>query len=129
MTITFPGGKKVEAHFEGFTVLTDQPQEGGGEGSAPAPMDLFLTSIGTCTGFYALSFCQKHGIPTEDITLQMNVKRDENTHLATNIIIDILVPLEFPEKYQKAVIKAAETCTVKKHLEHPPKITISCRKP
>jgi len=50
MEIRFPGGKKVEALFDGFTVNTDQSVADGGAGSAPSPLDLFLTSIVTCTG-------------------------------------------------------------------------------
>ena len=50
MRIRFPGNKKVNADFDGFSLATDQPIEAGGDGSAPAPFDLFLASIGTCAG-------------------------------------------------------------------------------
>ena len=56
MAIYFPGGKRVFADFGGFTIETDQPAQGGGDDSAPAPFDLFLASIGTCAGIYALGF-------------------------------------------------------------------------
>ena len=62
MDIRFPGGKKVDAVYKGFTVKTDQPRGEGGDGSAPEPFDLFLASIGTCAGIYALSFCQARGV-------------------------------------------------------------------
>ena len=124
MEIRFPGGKKVEALFDDFTVTTDQPVVDGGSGSAPSPFDLFLASIGTCTGYYVLSFCQKNNIPTEEMKLTARFLRNPTTHLVENIRIDIQVPREFPEKYKKAVIKAAEVCTVKRHLEQPPRIDI-----
>lgn len=125
MQIRFPGGKAVEALFNGFSVKTDQPITDGGSGSAPSPFDLFLASIGTCTGYYVLSFCQKNNIPTEKITLTGRFHRNPLTHLVETIQIDIHVPKDFPEKYKKAVIKAAEVCTVKRHLEHPPRIDIN----
>jgi ribosomal protein S12 methylthiotransferase accessory factor len=53
MVVNFPGGKKVDAIYKGFTINTDQPEKGGGEGTAPSPFDLFLSSIGTCAGFYS----------------------------------------------------------------------------
>ncbi len=56
MIIDFPGGAKVDAHFGNFTVKTDQPMSGGGDGSAPSPFDIFLSSIGTCAGIYVLGF-------------------------------------------------------------------------
>src|SRR5512136_421441 len=125
MEIRFPGGKKVEAFFDDYTVITDQPVDDGGSGSAPSPFDLFLASIGTCTGFYVLSFCQKNNIPTDKMKLTARFLRNPVTHLVENIHIGIHVPKEFPEKYKNAVVKAADVCTVKRHLEHPPQIDIS----
>jgi len=124
MEIRFPAGKKVEALFDDFIVTTDQPVADGGSGSAPSPFDLFLVSIGTCTGYYVLSFCQKNNIPTEKMKLTARFLRSPTTHLVENIQIDIKVPREFPEKYKNAVIKAAQLCTVKRHLEHPPRIDL-----
>jgi len=125
MEIRFPGGKKVTADFGGFLVTTDQPVAEGGTGSAPSPFDLFLASIGTCTGYYVLSFCQKNNIPTENMRLTGNIQRNPETHLVENIRIDIYVPKDFPEKYKNAVVKAAGACAVKRHLEKPPTITIT----
>ena len=56
MEISFPGGKKVDSHFKGFTIRTDQPEKAGGEGTAVSPTELFLASIGTCAGYFALAF-------------------------------------------------------------------------
>ena len=63
--IDFPGGARVDAHFGPYTVKTDQPPSGGGQGSAPAPFSLFLASIGTCAGIYVLGFCRQRGLPTD----------------------------------------------------------------
>jgi putative redox protein len=125
MKIRFPGGKKVDAEFDGLTVHTDQPVEDGGTGSAASPFDVFLASIGTCTGYYVLSFCQKNNIPTQDITLHAHFDWNEHLHLVETITIDISVPKEFPEKYKNAVIKAADACTVKRHLAKPPTIKLT----
>ena len=38
------------------------------------------------------------------------------------IDINIIIQKNFPEKYIKTMIKVANLCTVKKHLENPPKI-------
>ncbi len=125
MVVRFPGGKKVEALFEEYTVLTDQPVADGGSGSAPSPFDLFLASIGTCTGYYILSFCQKNNIPTDKIKLTARFLLNPRTHLVETIRIDIHVPNDFPEKYKNAIVKAADVCTVKRHLERPPRIDIA----
>ncbi len=123
--VSFPGGKKVDATYNGQRIQTDQPVVDGGSGSAPAPFDLFLASIGTCTGFYVLSFCQRNNIPTEDVRLIAHVERNPSTHLVEQIRIDIHVPKGFPEKYKNAVVKAAGVCSVKRNLEKPPRIDIA----
>jgi putative redox protein len=125
MEIRFPGGKKVEASFDEYTVKTDQPVSDGGTGSAPSPFDLFLASIGTCTGYYVLSFCQKNNIPMQNITLKASMERNEKTHLVEHCNFTINVPNDFPKKYTNAMIKAAEVCTVKRNLQNPPKIDIN----
>jgi ribosomal protein S12 methylthiotransferase accessory factor len=130
MTITFPGGKQVAAEFGGYRLLTDQPAASGGDGVAPSPYDYFLASIGTCAGFYVLSFCQQRDIPTDGIRLTQTpgftVAADGRRTL-TAVAITISVPPEFPEKYRTALVKAAESCAVKKAILHPPEFSVVTR--
>lgn len=125
MKITFPGGKKVYADYNGFTHETDQALISGGGGSAPEPFSLFLASIGTCAGIYVLGFCQQRGIDTEDIEIVQKMKFNPFTGMIDKIKLDIVLPESFPEKYKKAVINSANLCTVKKHLENPPQFEVT----
>jgi len=118
--VDFPGGLRVDAHLNEFTIPTDQAPYAGGEGSAPAPFSLFLASIGTCAGIYVLSFCRNRNLPTDDIRLVQRVFRDPASPLVGKIELEIQVPPSFPEKYHKALVRAADQCAVKKHLENPP---------
>ena len=120
MEIVFPGGKKVNALYRGFTIETDQPENGGGDGAAPSPFDLFVASIGACVGFYILSFCQERAIPTVEAKVILATEKNSETGLIGKITIEIQLPLGFPEKYKGAVERAAELCVVKKHLQNPP---------
>lgn len=124
MKITFPGGKRVNAAFDGFVVETDQSAKNGGEGSHPEPYTYFLASIGACAGIYVLVFCQKRQIPTDDIHLVQRAEFDPKTHRLTKLIIEIRVPESFPEKYHKALERAASACAVKKAMESPPEFVV-----
>jgi putative redox protein len=128
MIITLPGGKKVDAEYNGMTIKTDQSIRGGGEGSAPEPFSLFLASIGTCAGIYVKSFCDQRGIPSDNIRLVQRMGFNPETRLIDKIDIDIQLPDDFPDKYRDAVINVAELCAVKKHLASPPKITVDASK-
>ena len=119
MMIDFPGGARVDAHFGNQTVRTDQPAPAGA-GSAASPFDTFLASIGTCAGIYVLGFCNQRGLPTKGIRIVEDIEADPATGMVVKITLVIQVPPDFPEKYKPALIRAADQCKVKKHLEHPP---------
>ena len=125
MDIYFPGGKRVYADYGGFTIETDQPARGGGDDSAPAPFDLFLASIGTCAGIYALGFMQQRGIDPTGFKITMRMHHDPAAGLISKIDLELQLPADFPEKYHSAVISAMNLCAVKKHLHQPPEFEIT----
>ena len=120
MVVDFPGGAKVDAHFNGFTVKTDQPANGGGDGSAPTPFLTFLASLGTCAGIYVLGFCRSRGLPTEGIRIIQRMHTNSLNGALEKVELEIQVPPTFPEKYYPALIRSAEQCAVKKAIEQPP---------
>ena len=125
MNVNFPGGKKVNATYKGFTIETDQTKEEGGGGSAPEPYSLFLASIGTCAGVYVVYFCQERGIDTSNIKMKLQFERNEKKHLTEAVHIHIDLPPEFPPKYKAAIVKTAGLCSVKRNILDPPQFTIS----
>jgi putative redox protein len=123
IVVSFPGGVRVDASFRGNTVQTDQP-EPIGHNSAMSPFDLFLASIATCMGFYALRFCQERALATDGLTLTLNPVRDPATKRLTTIQVRMQAPAGFPEKYEKALHRAVDQCAVKKALFDPPEFDI-----
>ena len=124
MIIDFPGGSRVDAHFGKFTVATDQPPLA----SAPTPFAVFLSSIGTCAGIYVLGFCQQRGIPTDGVRIVQRMYSNPLTHMVDKIDLEIQIPNSFPDKYRDSLIRTAELCAVKKHLENPPTFEITTTK-
>ena len=125
MDVYFPGGKRVFADYGGFTIETDQPVIGGGDGSAPAPFDLFLASIGTCAGIYALGFMQQRDIDPEGARISMRTHRDRDSGLIGQVDLELTLPAGFPDKYRDAIVNAMNLCAVKKHLHRPPAFEIT----
>jgi ribosomal protein S12 methylthiotransferase accessory factor len=127
MEISFPGGVAVDATFRGFTVSTDQPEGSGGANSAPSPFELFLASLGTCAGFYALRFCQQRQIATEGMQLTLDTLRDPQTKHLDQVQIVLQLPAGFPEKYRDTILRAIDQCAVKKAIFDPPQISVETR--
>jgi len=120
MMISFPGGKKVDATFNGFRIQTDQSVRGGGEASAPEPFDLFLASIGTCAGIFVLGFCQARNLPTAGVRLVQRATHNAETKRLEQVAIEIHVPEGFPAQYRDALVRVADQCKVKKTILQPP---------
>lgn len=127
--VRFPGGRKVEATFDGYHVVTDQPASSGGEGTAPSPFDLFLASVAACAGFYALRFCQERNLDTDGLKLSMETERDASRKKIVKLKIAIDLPESFPERYREALLRSVGQCPVKRHLEEPPAILLTTRVP
>ena len=122
--VTFPGGVAVDVSMNGHTIHTDQPAAAGGGDSAPSPFQLFLASIATCAGFYALRFCQERQIPTEGLGVTMTIERDASKKLSA-IHLAIATPEGFPEKYRDAIVRAVDHCAVKRAILDPPAFDVT----
>ncbi len=123
-SISFPGGKRVKAKIGEFEILTDQSKKSGGDASAPEPFDLFIASIATCAGIFALGFCQSRDISTEGMNLLMSCVRNEKKKMISRITLHLTLPSDFPEKYHSGIIRSMEQCTVKKHMLDAPEFVI-----
>jgi putative redox protein len=126
--VTFPGGVAVDATFNGHHIHTDQPAPLGGD-TAPSPFDLFLGSLATCAGFYALRFCQERQIATSGLRVTLRSERDSATKRLSDVRISVELPDEFPEKYREAIHRVIDQCAVKKAVLDPPAFTVEVTAP
>jgi len=119
MNVEFPGGLRVDARSSRHLIKTDQ------NGNDPTPFELFLGSMATCAGIFALGFCKNKGISTEGLNISMDLDVNRQTGMITDVIFDVKLPEGFPEKYKEALVRSIELCSVKKHLMEPPKFHIN----
>ena len=122
--VSFPGGKRVDAKIGDLVIKTDQSIKNGGEGSAPEPFQLFLASIATCAGFYALEFCQARKLATEGMALSMTCDFDPDIKRYKKMTFELKLPDEFPKKFEAAIIRSMDLCAVKKHIINAPEFAI-----
>ncbi len=122
--VSFPGGKRVTANIGEFEIITDQSIANGGAASAPEPFDLFIASIASCAGIFALGFCQSRDISTNGMNLSMSCERYEKKKQISRMTLHLTLPPNFPEKYRAGITRSMEQCTVKKHMLDPPEFVI-----
>ncbi len=115
---------KVEALFDDFNVVTDQPVRYKGDGTAPSPFDYFLASSALCAAYFVKVYCKSRNIPTEDITLtQDNIVDPENRYQQT-FKIRVSLPESIDEKDREGILKSIDRCTVKKTIQQGPEFVI-----
>jgi putative redox protein len=117
-------GQKLQASFGKHHIISDQSMSVGGDEPYPEPFNYFLASMPLCAAFYIRKFCEQREINTQVIRLtQENTNIGEDKyHKAFNITVTL--PDDFPEKYKKAVLVAANSCTVKKVIQAMPEFTV-----
>lgn len=120
MEITFPGNQRVNAIINGMEIKTDQPVAAGGDSSAPSPFELFLASLGTCAGIFALSFFKNRKLNMEGFNMSLDFQWNREKHLLDRVEISMTLPKDFPEKYVPALKSAVDLCLVKRTLAEPP---------
>ena len=125
MKIEMLDGRKLKASQGNFTIISDQSTEAGGNEDYPEPFDYFLASMPLCAAFYIRKFCQQRDISTEGITVTQQHQSIGDDNYKKRFSISIELPESFPKKYKKAVIAAANTCTVKKVIQAAPEFEIS----
>ena len=125
ITVSFPGGKRVDAQAGAFTIRTDQPIDHGGDDSAPEPFTLFLASLVTCAGLYVIAFCRARDISTETIRLVQRTESDPKSGRLLRVALEVHVPADFPAQYRDAIARAAAACKVRKTLADPPSFEVT----
>jgi ribosomal protein S12 methylthiotransferase accessory factor len=119
-------GQQLKASFGEHEIISDQSISAGGQASQPEPFDYFLASMSLCAAFYMRKFCQQRDISTTGLkVIQHNQNIDETDNYKKKITLEVILPDDFPKKYQKAIIASANTCTVKKVIQAMPEFEIS----
>ena len=120
--VSFPSATIIRAQSKGLTVEVGPPPDRGGDPDAYGPFDILLCSLATCTGFQVADFLRERGYDTATAGVSIQAQRSEKSHLLDHISIDITVPLDFPEKYHDAIVRAAGLCFIKQQLGQKPEI-------
>ena len=116
--VRFLDNLRLEARFDDFTVISDQPSRYKGDGTAPGPFDYFLASSALCAAYFAKAYCNARDIPTEDISIvQDNIVDPENRYQQT-FKIRAELPEGISEKDRDGIIRAMGRCTVKRVIEN-----------
>lgn len=115
---------RLEAKFDDFTVIADQPIRYKGDGSAPGPFDYFLASSALCAAYFVKVYCQARDISTDNIRLSQNNIVDPENRYKQIFKIQIELPSDISEKDRQGILRSIDRCTVKKVVQTGPEFVI-----
>ncbi|MCJ8272863.1 MAG: YcaO-like family protein, partial [Psychrosphaera sp.] len=122
--VNFLDNLRLEAKFDDFSVITDQPIRYKGDGSAPSPFDYFLASSALCAAYFVKVYCVARDISTDNIRLSQNNIVDPENRYNQIFQIQVELPESLSEKDQKGILRAIDRCTVKKVVQTGPEFKI-----
>lgn len=122
--VNFLDKLRLEAKFDDFTVVSDQPIRYKGDGSAPGPFDYFLASSALCAAYFVKLYCNTRNIPTENIRLSQNNIVDPENRYQQIFKIQVELPADISAKDRQGILRSIERCTVKKVVQAGPEFVI-----
>ena len=122
--VNFLDKLRLEAKFDDFTVVADQPIRYKGDGSAPGPFDYFLASSALCAAYFVKLYCDTRNISTEHIRLSQNNIVDPENRYAQIFKIQVQLPPDISEVDRRGILNSIERCTVKKVVQEGPEFVI-----
>lgn len=125
VNVRFLENLRLEASFDDFTIIADQPIRYKGDGTAPGPYDYFLASSALCAAYFVKVYCVARGIPTEDIRVTQNNIVDPDNRYNQTLDIQIELPDSISDHDREGILKAMDRCTVKRVIQNNPDFKIS----
>ena len=122
--VNFLDKLRLEAKFDDFTVVSDQPIRYKGDGSAPGPFDYFLASSALCAAYFVKLYCVTRNIPTENIRLSQNNIVDPENRYRQIFKIQVELPADISAKDRQGILRSIDRCTVKKVVQAGPEFVI-----
>ncbi|UCG68694.1 MAG: OsmC family protein [Thermoplasmata archaeon] len=107
--VFWEGGVKTNSMMRGFEVVADAPKWKYGTNTAPAPGELFLTSLGACFTSTFTKCAQELAIILDDVTTDVRAKIDHEMSGRERFVkITMELSAFADEKYKKELKKCFE---------------------
>lgn len=124
INVRFLDNLKIEAAFDDYTIISDQPVRYKGDGTAPSPFDYFLASSAMCAAYFVKVYCKARNIPTEDIRISQDNIVDPENRYNQIFHIQVELPESISEKDREGILASIDRCTVKKVIQNAPEFKI-----
>ena len=124
MRVEHQGDDKFTIQIRGHVVTVDQPEDIGGEDTAPTPTELFVAGLVSCVAFYARRYLRRHHLDEEGLVVEASYRMGEKPARVAGVDIQLIPPASLPDERREAFLAVARHCTVHNSLEMPPEVSV-----
>jgi len=108
----YKGDWLFESTVGDHKVLIDVPGDWGGQNRGPTPPEYFIASLGSCVGALVANYCNKAGLDTDGLTVDVTFDKVSDPVRLENLDVTIDLPNADISGREKAILRVAEHCPV-----------------
>lgn len=112
ITTEYKGNMLFETTVGRHKVMVDVPPGMGGSDRAPIPPEYFVASLGSCIGAFVAQYCERNGIDTAGMRVDVTFDKAESPTRLVNLKATVNLPNGDCSKRVEAVQRVAEQCPV-----------------
>ena len=124
LLVSYHGGKRFDIVSGKHRIVTDQPEEDGGQDAGMSPVELFVGSIASCVAYFVGRFCSRHNIPQDGLTVEAEWTTAESPHRVGAVSIAIRLPHRLTHDQKERLLKVAHGCTVHQSITVPVRVDL-----
>jgi len=122
-------GVRFAIQARNHTIVSDQPQDNGGNDMGMTPPELLLASLGSCAAYYAAEYLRTRKLADTGVSVSVDAEKLKGPARIGNFQIRVQSPVDLTPEQREAMIRSVEHCLVKNTLLNTPEIQVSLDAP
>jgi uncharacterized OsmC-like protein len=108
--VTHAGGERFAIRIRSHEIMVDQTLKGGGEDSAPTPIELLGAALGSCIAYYVNQFLVTRNLSTEGLRVDVVQTKGSNPSRVEDFSIRLVLPPDLGEEYRIMLWRVIHAC-------------------
>jgi len=117
LIVNYESGSRFSVTDGEYTLVAGEGDDEEGRDNM-SPGKTFVAAVGMCVGTYAVKFCKRHEISTEDLKVKVDYENAQRPARVGKINLEVELAEELDERMEKGLLKMADQCYVKQSIQH-----------
>ncbi len=109
---SYAGEMSFRTRLGSHELVVDVPPSMGGQDRGPTPPELFVASLGSCVAAFVASYCERTGLDTEGLSVDVTFEKAEDPTRLTDLRVIVNLPHATCGERERALRRVAAHCPV-----------------